>query len=126
MADNKTIGERIKKARDAIGLSLAEFAGPVKIDTSRFSKIERGIEGIGLPQIIALAEKHRINIMFLVTGQGEILQNGPDNHGPTDPKSHLDFSAQQLFHMYLKTAERQDVIIEGQTAILKNIESKMA
>ena len=36
------------------------------------------------------------------------------------------FTADQLFRMYMKAMERQDIIMDAQTIILRSIESKMA
>lgn len=41
------------------------------------------------------------------------------------PKGHY-FTADQLFHMYMKAMERQDGIMESQLTLLRSIEGKMA
>lgn len=124
MLDNKTIGCRLKIARESLNKTQAEFVEGLKVDQSALSKAERGIEGLGPEKIRTLVEANGINPDFITSGKGDILLN------PKQPiiadASKQYFTADQLFAMYLKAMERQDKIMDAQTVLLESIRKEMA
>ena len=68
----------MREARKATGLKSYQFAEKAGIDSSQYSKAERGIEGLGSEKIKQIVKAHGINMDFLSTGKGEILHSGND------------------------------------------------
>jgi transcriptional regulator with XRE-family HTH domain len=73
LLDNKSIGERLKTARESLKLSRTVFANKGGIDQSQYSKAERGIEGLGPEKLNELMLAHGLNPDYIATGKGEIL-----------------------------------------------------
>ena len=66
VADNKSIGERIKSKRQELGLTLEEVAGSVGVATSTIQRYEKGhFERLKLPVLEAIAETLGVNPAWL-------------------------------------------------------------
>jgi transcriptional regulator with XRE-family HTH domain len=64
----KRFGKRVKKLREAIGLSHEALARLVKLDTSYISGIEKGEEDISIEMIQKLSIAFQIKISDLFEG----------------------------------------------------------
>lgn len=119
MLDNKIIGKRLKAARSAKDMTQGEFAAPACIDVSQYSRIERGVEGISLPKTVALSESHGINVLYLITGKGEILHN--DQPGAPLNLDDIARMLQAIFDEQVLT--RADVLAFGEYQVMKDAQN---
>jgi hypothetical protein len=85
------------------------------VDISQYGRAERGIEGLGREKIMALAEKHGLNVDFISTGKGQILKGQEEKKdapasGVQPPAAH--YTPDQLFAMFLHVTEAQTAILD--------------
>lgn len=74
MSDNKIdIINRIKEARLKLGFKSGDFAKKAAVDPRNYSSIENGNRPIGDRVIRDICNAHNINIKWLLTGEGEML-----------------------------------------------------
>ena len=111
-----TIRGRLLSAIKALGIrfptsEIAEKTGYKKATISEYLKTKEPSEAF----VRTFCEQYKVDFGLIWRGVKPPAQ---------DQSQH--FTADQLFHMYMKAMERQDGIIATQTAILKNIENKMA
>jgi hypothetical protein len=102
----------IKRIMDRESIDLKTLAKIAKADRSYISKVINS----------------KVPLSVGPTVSGKIARAFPaywpkNNTNNTDPER---FTADQLFHMYMKAMERQDGLMNAQTTILKSIEDKMA
>lgn len=55
-ADRDAMGRRIKRAREALGLSVAETATAAQIDRTQLHRVERGKSAPSVPTLVLLAD----------------------------------------------------------------------
>ena len=100
------IGERIREARQARGISLRQLASKVGIHFSHLSKIENGKDTVGKDSLIRIAEELNADPDFMLGEAGHqsmpfrILGNiaagvprrvpGAQNVGRSDPSARTD------------------------------------
>jgi len=122
------IRKRLIEARQSLPgeVNPRQFALKAEsVDTSQYAKYEKG-GPLGFDKIVELCSSWGINTDWLQTGKGEIFLSSQNKLKEEASKSGQHFTPDQLFQMYMKAMERQDKIMEAQTVILTNIESKMA
>lgn len=66
---NTTIGNRIKLARENMGLTQEELAEKINRSTQFISTIERGVAGASLETIISLCEVLNVSSEWLLCGK---------------------------------------------------------
>ncbi len=72
---NKKIGIRLRSVRKQAGLTQAQTAKILGIETSTYTKIETGVNQLTVPHCIALAERFNISLDALILGKGEIKED---------------------------------------------------
>ncbi|MEO5358469.1 MAG: helix-turn-helix domain-containing protein [Nitrospirae bacterium YQR-1] len=70
-----TIGDRIKKIRHILNLKQKDMAEILSVGQSLISLIENNSINLTSEHFIILTNKLKININWLLTGEGEILKN---------------------------------------------------
>lgn len=75
---NNKIYTRIKEIRKKIGCTQKEFADTIGISQGHLSKIERGEYIPDKPILISIAYSYRINLDWLLTGEGPMWLESPD------------------------------------------------
>jgi len=65
----KSIGNRIKQSRVALGLSQADAAKQLNISTPAFCKIETGQTDLNISRLLQIAKTFKVPVMTLVTGE---------------------------------------------------------
>lgn len=71
-----TIGERLKLIRESIGYAKTQkiFAESIGITQASLSDMEKGVtKGISTPLQMLLELKHKVNIGFLLAGEGDMF-----------------------------------------------------
>ena len=63
------IGDRIKELRELKSLSQKAFAEILGIDTSQYSKIERGKMFPTIPQLTEISKYFNLSIDYIITGK---------------------------------------------------------
>lgn len=77
--ENDRTGARLKEARLAKQMTLAEFYTPITKHLGNCSSIENGRRNMGKRLSREITEYHKINIRYLNTGMGEIFLRSADN-----------------------------------------------
>jgi len=65
----KSIGNRIKQSRVALGLSQADAAKQLNISTPAFCKIETGQTDLNISRLLQIAKTFKVPVMTLVTDE---------------------------------------------------------
>lgn len=82
--------------------------------------------GVSSDIIAAIVKRYpEVNPDWILTGNGQMLKRGPAALD-IQPHDNERFTADQLFHMYMKAMERQDGIMETQMVLLSDIKKEMA
>lgn len=78
---HRSIGQRIVKLRKALGLTQREFAGKIGINHAYLSRIEQGIQRIGMKTLERICETFSVDLSyFLVTeNEKETLKKASNN-----------------------------------------------
>lgn len=82
---NVKIGNQIRMAREAAGLTQDRFAELVSLATKNVSDIERGVVGISIGTLIRICETLSISSDSILFGEA----NGNDVHSLSDRLSNL-------------------------------------
>ena len=72
---SETIGQRLKRARDALGIGLPTIAAKVGVKTQTLQDLESG-RSVGTKHILKLAEAVGQDPQWLATGHGEFIDAG--------------------------------------------------
>jgi len=67
------IGERLKKARQSLGLSQIELADVLGVQSNFISNIERGAKKPPKNLIELLSSRYKINANWILTGEGDMV-----------------------------------------------------
>lgn len=68
-----TIGERVKKLRKELGLTLEKFGAPLGVQRSALSMIENDKSGIGDRTILLICREYGVSEKWLRDGIGEMF-----------------------------------------------------
>ena len=68
-----TIGERVKKLRKELGLTLEKFGAPLGAQRSALSMIENDKSGIGNRTILLICREYGVSEKWLRDGDGEMF-----------------------------------------------------
>lgn len=68
-----TIGERVKKLRKELGLTLEKFGAPLGVQRSALSMIENDKSGIGDRTILLICREYGVSEKWLRDGDGEMF-----------------------------------------------------
>lgn len=112
-------GERLVKARELLGFKQSEFAEEINLAAQSLARYEKNKVNPSVEFITKLTNMFKINSNWLLTGNGEILQDNKDKILiPNKLNSHisekeieilenyktLDEDEQEIFYHELKTA----------------------
>ena len=74
----KTVGERIKVVRKALGLSGEAFGKPIGLSRGALSNIERNTNGASDRTIRLICSKYCVDYFWLTEGKGEMFIDDMD------------------------------------------------
>lgn len=74
----KTVGERIKEVRKALGLSGEAFGKPIGLSRGALSNIERNVNGASDRTIRLICSKYCVDYFWLTEGKGEMFIDDMD------------------------------------------------
>ncbi len=74
----KTVGERIKEVRKALGLSGEAFGKPIGLSRGALSNIERNTNGASDRTIRLICSKYCVDYFWLTEGKGEMFIDDMD------------------------------------------------
>ena len=63
------MGERIKNARNSLGLTQEVAAENLEITYSSYTKIENGIVGVSLDTLLKIADLYSLSLDFIIYGK---------------------------------------------------------
>ena len=69
----KTVGERIKEVRKALGLSGEAFGKPIGLSRGALSNIERNVNGASDRTIRLICSEYCVDYFWLTEGKGEMF-----------------------------------------------------
>ena len=75
MKNNNEIGERVRKARQFLGLTQAEFSCKIGISRSHLSNIENGNEFPSHSVVLLMSAIFPIDLYWLQSGTGEMISD---------------------------------------------------
>ncbi len=75
MKNNNEIGVRIRKARQFLGLTQAEFSSKLGISRSHISNIENGNESPSHSVVLLMGSIFPIDLDWLQSGEGQMISN---------------------------------------------------
>lgn len=75
MKNNNEIGERVRKARQFLGLTQAEFSSKIGISRSHLSNIENGNEFPSHSVVLLMSAIFPIDLYWLQSGTGEMISD---------------------------------------------------
>ncbi len=64
----KTMANRIKERREQLGFTQEQFAETIEISSSSYTKIENAFQKPSLDTLIAISEKLKLSLDYLVYG----------------------------------------------------------
>lgn len=96
------IFDRIRKIREVLKISQHEFSDVFEVSQKTISNWETGRNEPSLNKLKTFAEKYKINIHWLITGEGEMIYTGmlPSIE---DNVSTIDKSENDLAHRIFET-----------------------
>jgi transcriptional regulator with XRE-family HTH domain len=75
----ETIGDRLVKIRDSLGLTQKEFSKNIYVSQTYYSNVENGNKKINDRIIALICSQYGVNKEYLLNGNGEIFsENLPD------------------------------------------------
>lgn len=69
----KTIGERLRLTREALGLTQVEFAKKAKVSPSAYNQYEKGRMRPAIDQAIRLRDAHNLTLDWIYIGDNSGL-----------------------------------------------------
>lgn len=115
MISKEQLEDLVKRIRDRTGLGQEEIS------------LSIGYKVRTLTELLSKGEKLDSAHTRLMLKYGETLKDSTSTPKGAAKKTKLGhFTPDQLFAMYMSSVERQDRLMEAQTAILKSIENTMA
>lgn len=94
--DPKSIGARIRRARQNAGLSIKNLAGLVHVSPSYISDVERGAKTPSLPVVTAICDALRISLDWLVSGVDPSRECLDVRNLLRNPETRLEYAGQPL------------------------------
>jgi transcriptional regulator with XRE-family HTH domain len=77
----ETIGDRLVKIRDSLGLTQKDFSKNIYVSQTYYSNVENGNKKINDRIIALICSQYGVNKEYLINGTGEIFsENLPDIH----------------------------------------------
>lgn len=83
-------GNRIKVVRKKLRISQKDFAASIGYSACYLSEIESGRKNPNLAFFFKLLEIHKLNINYLLSGEGDIFLRTPEPQPPVDDREYID------------------------------------
>lgn len=74
-----TQGERIKEARNSLGLTLEKFGEKLGVTKTAISRIEKGERGLTEQMTKSICREFGVDYIWLTTGKGEMFVESDDD-----------------------------------------------
>lgn len=74
-----TQGERIRKVRKALGLTLEKFGEKIGMKKNSVSQLENGKNSVTERVVKAICREYNVDYMWLITGDGEMFIDTDDD-----------------------------------------------
>lgn len=74
----KSVGDNIKKCRQALDLSQADVAKLINISTPAFCKIETGQTDLNISRLLQIAQVFKVSMIHLITGEEKLSNSSED------------------------------------------------
>jgi transcriptional regulator with XRE-family HTH domain len=113
--DNQ-VGERVKDVRKFYTKSQTEFAVPFGITYSSIGCIERGEVNLTIPHLIILHDKFKINLNWLICGDGNMII---DNSQPSLSETMLSEIDPNINTVLYKSLEDKERLIMAQEQLIE-------
>ena len=99
-----TQGERVKKVRKKLGLTLEKFGEKVGVGKTAISNIEKGNRNLTEQMAISICREYNVDYTWLTTGEGDdIFEKSPSSTMEQLKKEFdLDDFSYNLVYQYLK------------------------
>lgn len=99
-----TQGERVKKVRKKLGLTLEKFGEKVGVGKTAISNIEKGNRNLTEQMAISICREYNVDYTWLTTGEGDdIFEKSPSSTMEQLKKEFdLDDFSYKLVYQYLK------------------------
>ncbi len=107
-----TQGERVRKIRKALNLTLEKFGMKLGVGKQAISKIEKGENSLTDQMAISICREYNVNYDYLMNGEGEMFDTLPQTILEELCKQYdLDGFDKILLEMYLEmTGSQRDVL----------------
>jgi transcriptional regulator with XRE-family HTH domain len=114
--DNEEIADRFRELRSQSGISQKDFASSIGLSHTVIAEIERGGREPSRKVMIALADKYKVSLDWLLLGIGSMYHNqGEDKRSATDPDE-VEVLKKEIAEMEIKIrkleAENKEVTQE--------------
>ena len=94
-----TLGERIKRAREAKGLTLLDVAKEVGVSEATLQRYESGnIKNPKQPKLLSLAKALDVDVNYLMNWKGDDEKK---------PKTNIDYDLEDLVIIYNKLGRKE-------------------
>jgi transcriptional regulator with XRE-family HTH domain len=111
----KTIYERVKEIRTALGISQREFSKRIYITQSFYGDLELGKKTINDRIIQLISTQFNVNKEWIMTGKGKMFDSPPP-----------DLKRERLIEIYNQLPEwLQDCLIEQSKLLLKKYKKEV-
>lgn len=101
-----TQGERVKKIRKTLDLTLDKFGEKLGVKKQTISRIENGVNKLTEQMILSICREYNVNYDYLVHGEGEIFDDLPETIlDELCMQYHLDDLDRSLVEMYIEMPE---------------------
>lgn len=108
-----TQGERVKKIRKDLGMTLEKFGERLGVGKTAISKIEKGERSLTTQMLKAICNEYRVNYEYLESGIGEPFSDVPrDTVDALCQEFNLDAFDKAIIEEYLKMDEHSRQIVK--------------
>ena len=120
-----TQGERIRKIRKTLGLTLEKFGAKLGVKKNAISQLENGINNLTDQMAKLICREYNVNYDYLINGTGEMFSDLPKTIlGELCQEYGLDSFDRSILEMYIEFPKEQREYIKSRALqILKKVEA---
>lgn len=108
----KTVNERLKELRLALGLNQEKFGEKIGLTRSAICNYENGTRAVMEQTIKSICREFNVNYLWLTTGEGEIFTDLPETViDELAEEFDLDESEKELVRDFVKLPKEQRQIL---------------
>ena len=108
-----TQGERVKKIRKTLGLTLEKFAQPLGVGKTAISKIEKDQVNLTEPMARSICREFNVNYFWLTEDNGDPFTSTPESVVDEIAEEYnLDDIDKKIIERYLELSEKQRQVIK--------------